>query len=153
MTAELDHAISEARRIRRLFVRRTKDTDMGGMCAIASVELALALGSTRSLRITACSYQRHVWNVVDGVIIDITATQFNCFGSDLAGFRPVRGVLVTRKPLTYHQPVLAYGRRAAALIVEIMTCSDCGDADCARAQTIAREMLRLEPRRAQDRGS
>jgi hypothetical protein len=112
----LDLAVREARRIRRNLVRLRRDTDLGGDCGLASLLLADALGSPASLRgikdTCPVPCMPHVWNVIDGVIVDITATQFNdSFACDDAGEPPVFGVLVTKKPRLYHRPVQFRGRQ------------------------------------------
>ena len=119
----LDRAIREARRIRRNLVRLRGDSDLGGDCALASLFLAEALGGPTSLRGTkdlcADPCMPHVWNVIDGVIVDITATQFNdCLACDRAGEPPVFGVLVTKKPRLYHRPVQYRGRQVLDYLLE-----------------------------------
>lgn len=113
--ADLAFAVDQALRIRRSIARRRRDVDLGGDCGFASLMLAASLGSPASLRATADTRGRtctpHVWNVVAGTIIDITATQFNdCMESFDAGEPPVFGVLVTRQPRVYHRPVAHVGR-------------------------------------------
>lgn len=113
--ADLASAVDQALRIRRSIARRRRDADLGGDCGFASLMLAAALGSPASLRATADTRGRtctpHVWNVVAGTIIDITATQFNdCMESFDARESPVFGVLVTRQPRIYHRPVAHVGR-------------------------------------------
>lgn len=115
LSTDLDRAVREARRIRRNLVRLRRDTDLGGDCGLASILLADALGSPASLRGTKDRCEDpcmpHVWNVVDGTIIDVTATQFNDSDTcDQAGEPPTFGVLVTRKPRLYHKPVQFRGR-------------------------------------------
>ena len=109
MTPRLQQAVSEARRIRRNLVRWRRCVDLGGDCAIASLMLAAAIDDVSSLRhhdLSFKSWSPHVWNVVDGVIVDVTATQFN----DLDEYQPfVRGVLVTRKPHVFHGQVTGTG--------------------------------------------
>lgn len=116
LSYNLKRALREARRIRRNLVRLRNDTDLGGDCGLASILLADALGSPTSLRGTkdmcADPCMPHVWNVIDGVILDITATQFNDYiACDHAGEPPVFGVLVTKKPRLYHRPVQFRGRQ------------------------------------------
>jgi hypothetical protein len=112
-SSALEHAVRQARRIRRNLVRLRGDNELGGDCGLASLLLADALGSTRSLRYTDNASYRHVWHVVDGAIIDITATQFNApFEANEDTGAPVFGVLVTRKPRSYHRPVVGWGRAA-----------------------------------------
>lgn len=134
---QLDRAILEARRIRRNLVRSNGDAELGGECAIASLLLADALGGPESLRLTACTYQRHCWNVVDGMIIDITATQFNEAGRA----DNVHGVLITRLPMPYHRPVLTQGSRAARVIEELFTCDSPCSPSCLRSRRIVRRLL------------
>jgi hypothetical protein len=98
-----------ARRIRRNLVRWRRSVDLGGDCAIASLLLAAAIGDVSSLRHHDLSYKAwspHVWNEIDGVVVDITASQFN----DLDEWQPyVRGVLVTRERRIYHDRVTGVG--------------------------------------------
>lgn len=112
-------AITHALRIRRLLLqgRRGKRRvgadreDLGGLCGLASIMLCERLGSVASLRLNDV----HAWNVVDGVIIDITATQFY----DERGANDIscwRGVLVTPRRQTYHKEIEA---RGGAVIREI----------------------------------
>ena len=117
-------ATREARRVRRFLVRWRRDTDLGGDCAIASLLVAAAIGDVTSLRhhdIRYKAWSPHVWNVVDGVIIDVTATQFN----DLDEPQPyipgelqpyVRGVLVTRHPHIYHGHLTGTGKETLAYL-------------------------------------
>jgi hypothetical protein len=71
--------------------------------------LAAAIDDVASLRhhdLSFKSWSPHVWNVIDGAIVDITATQFK----DLDEFQPyLRGVLVTRKPHVFHGQVAGSG--------------------------------------------
>jgi hypothetical protein len=115
LSTSLSHAIQEARRIRRDLVR-THGRILSGRCARASLLLADALGSPASLRGSSDGCKDpcmpHVWNEIDGVIIDITATQFNGYYTrDREPNVPVFGVLVTRKPREYHRPILYRGRK------------------------------------------
>ena len=124
LSPSLSHAIQEARRIRRGLVR-THGRILSGRCARASLLLADALGSPASLRGSSDGCKDpcmpHVWNEIDGVIIDITATQFNGYytATQFNGYYtrdrepnvPVFGVLVTRKPREYHRPILYRGRK------------------------------------------
>jgi hypothetical protein len=100
----LDKAIREARRIRRNLVRVRGDRDLEGDCGLASVLLASAIGKPQSLRALTNSWNSHVWNVVDGTIVDITATQFTADVNFIA-----RGVLVTRTPRGFHRGNVARG--------------------------------------------
>lgn len=120
-SGDLVSAIDHARRIRRNLAKRRRDVDLGGDCGFASVLLAATLGSAASLRATAETRGRHctphVWNVVAGTIIDITATQFNdCMESFDAGEPPVFGVLVTAQPRVYHRPIARMGREVLAVL-------------------------------------
>jgi hypothetical protein len=117
----LERAVTEARRIRRNLLRLPLNVQRGnntlyGNCALASLLLADALGSPASLRGSSDGCEDpcmpHVWNVIDGVIVDITATQFN--------LAPVSGVLVTRKSRQYHRPILLRGRRVLDYILADM---------------------------------
>lgn len=108
MRADLTTATAHARRLRRTLVRNY-GTHLGGYCALASVLLADALDDIRTLRMaedTRVFGCGHVWNVVGGVIVDITATQFD----DLDLRAPkTRGVLVTPDPKDFHRPVTSRG--------------------------------------------
>ena len=121
MSPQLEHAIREARRIRNNLMRSDGGwTNLSGRCGLASLLLADALGGPRSLRIVYRSDVMHVWNVVDSVIIDITATQFN-EPEGAGGQEPrVHGVLVTKKPRDYHRPVAAWSRLVVQTVVEEM---------------------------------
>lgn len=100
MTPAVTFAIQEARRIRRNLIYNTGDTSLVGQCALASLLLAEVLGGPATLRHTT----GHVWNAVNDVIIDITATQFNRI-SDI----DICGVLVTTTAMYYHKPVIGRG--------------------------------------------
>ena len=121
--ARLERAVREARRIRKNLVRLRGAIDLGGDCGLASLLLADALADVGTLRHTEDAYGMctpHVWNVVDGVIIDITATQFNdSFESNDAGEPPVFGVLITRTPRIYHRPVAGRGRQTLAYLSDV----------------------------------
>jgi hypothetical protein len=118
VVTRLEYAIEQARRIRRNLVRKRQETDLGGDCGLASIFLADALGSVSSLRHTDDAFV-HVWNEVEGFILDITATQFNdSFECDTAGEPPVLGVLVTREPRIYHRPVTTRGDRTLRYLFE-----------------------------------
>jgi hypothetical protein len=124
MTARLKRAVFEARRIRKNLVRLRGEIDLGGDCGLASLLLADALADVGTLRHTKDTSGRfcspHVWNELDGVIIDITATQFNDSSeSDDAGEPPVFGVLVTRSPRIYHRPVTGRGRQTLAYLSDV----------------------------------
>lgn len=105
-------AVAAARRIRKVLVQqwrrrqrgpRNQPVSLEGECFYASCLLADVLGRPETLRHVctdgwaAC----HVFNVVDGYIIDITATQF----------RRCRGVLVARAtaPAEFHRPLVHRG--------------------------------------------
>jgi hypothetical protein len=120
----LDRAIREARRIRRNLVRKRGETDLGGDCGLASILLADALADVGTLRHTEDIRGRfdtpHVWNEIAGVIVDVTATQFNdSMRSDDAGEPAVFGVLVTRKPRVYHRPIAGRGRQTLAYLFDV----------------------------------
>jgi hypothetical protein len=112
----LDQAVRAARRVRRALVRWRRNTDLGGDCAIAALLVASAIGDLGSLRhhdLSFKSWSPHVWNVVDGVIVDVTASQFN----DYDEFQPyVRGVLVTSEPRVYHAQVIGAGAATLAYL-------------------------------------
>ena len=123
-TARLESAVREARRIRQNLVRLRGETDLGGDCGLASLLLADAIADVSILRHTEDAYGRfctpHVWTAVDGVIIDITATQFNDSSEcDDAGEPPVFGVLVTKTPRLYHRPIAGRGRQTLAYLTEV----------------------------------
>jgi hypothetical protein len=115
-TRKLDRAIRAARRVRRSLVRWRRNTDLGGDCAIASLLVASAIGDLGALRhhdLSFKSWSPHVWNEIDGVIIDVTATQFN----DLDEYQPyVRGVLVTTEPRIFHEKVTGAGPATLAFL-------------------------------------
>jgi hypothetical protein len=115
-TRKLDRAIRAARRVRRSLVRWRRNTDLGGDCAIASLLVASAIGDLGALRhhdLSFKSWSPHVWNEIDGVIIDVTATQFN----DLDEYQPyVRGVLVTTEPRIFHAQVTGAGAATLAYL-------------------------------------
>lgn len=113
---ELGRAIVEARRIRRLLLRlaakNESDPDLGGYCLLASILLATRLRNARTLRYAAQGPWVHVFNVVQGTVVDITATQFN----DESDVR-VRGVLVTPKRYWYHRPIAGSFRATVNLFL------------------------------------
>jgi len=74
-------------------VRLRGERMLTGDCWIASLLLAHALGSPESLRYTEHGFIAHVFNRVDRVIIDVTATQF---ADDISERGLGRGVLITR---------------------------------------------------------
>jgi hypothetical protein len=119
--SELEVAVREARRIRSSLVRLRRRVDLGGDCALASVLLAVAILDVGTLRHTEDTSGRrctpHVWNEVDGVIVDVTATQFNnCTESVAAGEPAVFGLLVARVPRVYHRPVAGRGQQTLAYL-------------------------------------
>lgn len=124
MTTRLERAIREARRIRKNLVRLRGETDLGGDCGLASLLLADAIADVRILRHTEDTFGRfcapHVWTSIDGVIVDITATQFNDnLETEDAGEPPVLGVLVSRSPRVYHRPVAGRGRQTFTYLTEV----------------------------------
>ena len=124
MSARLQIAVREARRIRRNLVRLRKEIDLGGDCGLASILLADALGDVGTLRHTGDIHGHfdapHVWNEIAGVIVDITATQFNdSMASDAAGEPAVLGALITRQPRVYHRPIAGRGRQTLAYLSEV----------------------------------
>ena len=124
VTARLARAVREARRIRKNLMRARKETDLGGDCGYASVLLADALCDVDSLRHTVDIIGRyctpHVWNEIDGVVVDVTATQFNDNSErEDAGDPTVRGVLVTPVPRIYHGPIAGRGRKTLTYLIEM----------------------------------
>lgn len=91
----------EARRIRRNLQRRkiryARRKDLGGDCGLASLLLARDLNKPDSLRLN----DAHCWNEFNGIIVDITATQFN----GMFNKPPVKGVLVTKDRQWYHDRI------------------------------------------------
>jgi hypothetical protein len=119
MSARLERAVREARRIRKNLVRLRGETDLGGDCGLASLLLADAIADVGTLRHTKDS-SPHVWNVIDSVIVDVTATQFNdSLESDDAGEPPVFGVLITKEPRIYHRPVTGRGRQTLTYLSDM----------------------------------
>jgi hypothetical protein len=121
---KLQIAIREARRIRRNLVRLRGETELGGDCGLASILLADAIGDVDTLRHTADTRGRfcapHVWNEIGGVIVDVTATQFNDSSErEDAGEAIVVGVLVTREPRVYHRPIAGRGRQTLAYLFDV----------------------------------
>jgi hypothetical protein len=112
----LDQAVRAARRVRRALVRWRRNTDLGGDCAIAALLVASAIGDLGSLRhhdLSFKSWSPHVWNEIDGVIVDVTASQFN----DYDEFQPyVRGVLVTSEPRIFHAQITGTGAATMAFL-------------------------------------
>lgn len=144
---KLQLAVREARRIRKNLVRLRRETDLGGDCGLASILLADALGDVGTLRHTADTTGRlctpHVWNEIGGVIIDVTATQFNDSSeSDDAGEPAVFGVLVTREPRIYHRPIAGRGRETLAYLFDANWYEDQGH----RRLRAAMERLAAAPR-------
>jgi len=85
----LDRAIAAARAIRAELLRDPrKPRKLHGQCGLAAIQIAVAIGDPRSLRLgffmnrTTFMGRRgryphvHAWNVVDNIIVDVTATQF-----------------------------------------------------------------------------
>lgn len=115
LMSRLEFAIVEAKRIRRNLQRRY--VDLAGMCGVASVYLADALDDLSTLRLRCGTLFWHAYNVVDGVVIDITATQFNdAFWWPDAIRRDLRGVLVTRERQWFHTPIAGRGQRVVAFL-------------------------------------
>lgn len=114
-TARLQIALREARRIRKNLVCWRREIGLRGDCALAALLLADAIGDVSTLRHhdLRASWSPHVWNVIDEVIVDITATQFNA----LDEYQPyVHGVLVTRKPHVFHSQVTGMGSATLAYL-------------------------------------
>ena len=102
----LSTAVDAARRIRRALVARRGGWRLTGDCGLASALLAMELGDVGSLRLAWYDHwqcEAHVWNMFDGVVVDITLSQFT----------EKRGVYVG-KPLAWHHPVSMRGRRTLA---------------------------------------
>jgi hypothetical protein len=90
---KLDRTIAAARTIRADLLRSGKSRDLVGQCGLASIQLAVAIGDPRSLRLgffmkrTTFLGKRgryphmHAWNVVDDTIVDATATQFGSYAA------------------------------------------------------------------------
>lgn len=117
MTALVTKAIAEARKIRKRLINTYGNLNgLQGWCGIASIRLASKLGSARSLRYG----DWHVWNEVDGHIIDITATQFE---------PAIRGVLVYEAPASrsYHASVTLRGRAVIQRAISKFPVPDCGN--------------------------
>jgi hypothetical protein len=86
----LDRAIAAARAVRTELLRSDprRPRDLLGQCGLAAIQIAVAIGAPRSLRLgffmnrTTFMGRRgryphvHAWNVVDNTIVDVTATQF-----------------------------------------------------------------------------
>lgn len=87
----LDRAVAAARAVRVDLLRSTnprRPRDLLGQCGLAAIQVAVAIGDPRSLRLgffmnlTTFMGKRgryphvHAWNVVNGTIVDATATQF-----------------------------------------------------------------------------
>jgi hypothetical protein len=78
------YAVKCARTIRRNLLADDNNRTsrrLTGECGLASARLAIAIGDASSLRLGCFMSERgdpsdHAWNVVDGWIVDITATQF-----------------------------------------------------------------------------
>lgn len=96
---ELAQAIEHARRVRCALLRVSRaawggGSDLAGFCVLASLMLAHRIGNLRSLRASDGWIGFHAFNVVDGVIVDITATQFASVSFPDV---PTCGVMVTSK--------------------------------------------------------
>lgn len=115
MRYSLETAITEARRIRRNLVRSSGGIhnrySLNGDCGLASILLAVALDDVKTLR----KRDGHAFNMVKGTIIDITATQFNYYGTSQGS--KIHGVLVTKEPREYHVNVVSTGLKAYLEIV------------------------------------
>lgn len=119
MPVGLKLAIAEAKKIRANLLRFG---DFGpyleGACGLASLMLAHRLQDVFSLRIIDNGNCSHVFNVINGTIIDITATQFSqSFFGPCPG-APKRGVYVSKKPLSVHRPVAGSGMYVYRWIVQ-----------------------------------
>jgi hypothetical protein len=75
----LSEVLSLARKIRncfeRLAERANNDLDLGGYCWRASVQLHLA-AKEKGIDVGILASDQHVFNIYNGHLIDITATQF-----------------------------------------------------------------------------
>jgi hypothetical protein len=103
MTRVLAKAVREARRIRRNLLRTRGGCSLSGDCGVASLLLAATFRSPASLRCVHGDGGWHVFNVFEGMIVDITASQFRWDTNEA----PVRGILVTETTRHYHR---SYGR-------------------------------------------
>ena len=150
LSSNLERAVTVARRIRRNLQRLPHNVQRGnaalfGNCALASLLLADAIGSPTSLRGSSDGCEDpcmpHVWNVIDGVIVDITATQFNQLFREYEPHIPVVGVLITREPRKYHRPILLRGRRVLDYILADLTEDSIETQGQRRLHTVADRLL------------
>ena len=88
-------------------VNYAKGVDLGGACGLASVLLCLAVGDTKLRYLKGTS--GHCWNEFDGLIVDITATQF------AEPFPLMEGVCVTRNPAPFHTSEFYHDGKGAYL--------------------------------------
>jgi len=83
---KLDSAIRYARAIRRNLQRYGSwGPALGGACGLASIRLAIKLKDPKTLVLGDFIWDGrehpHAWNLIDGHIVDITATQFDCYAA------------------------------------------------------------------------
>lgn len=125
-TNRLQEAVAYAKTIRKNLLK-SKDYSpyLHGACGIASITLAYKLNDIKTLRLKDAGKWQHVYNVVDGVIIDITATQFYAdaaqFWSYYASSKcdyPKRGLYISKNKLGCHYPVHDRGASVYKYIVE-----------------------------------
>ncbi len=143
MGTTLINAIHQARLVRRQLLRtRTgASTDLFNHCGLASLMLAARLGSARSLRAVEREFGTHVWNVVEGVNVDITATQFNRQDPQL----DFRGVLVSRDTHFFHEAHrLGAGVLVGREVVAFMKTNNWYEG--AKSRRVAALCTRLAPR-------
>lgn len=127
MTPRQLEALRLAKEIRADLLRdafNADNRDLRGECGLASLRLARGLGDLNTLRLGLYMARErtnawamrgrfpnpHAWNVIDGLLIDITATQFG-----------VRRAIFTAPVDTrdsQHYRRLAAGRKARAQIME-----------------------------------
>lgn len=122
MRYSLKRTIEEAKRIRRNLLRarydgryRWRELNLAGACGLASILLSITVNDVSILR----GRDGHVWTQVGKSIIDITASQFNDVYNESTNSHEacVNGVLVTREPRSYHQPVQYSGLDAYLEII------------------------------------
>lgn len=120
MRYTLEEAVEEAKRVRRNLLRLYHAYEekkpkfpygLAGACGLASILLAIKLDDHSILR----GRPGHMWTLVKGHIIDITATQFNSLGTYEC--EPIRGVLVTKTPKSFHRPMTLRGLEAYKSVV------------------------------------
>lgn len=89
----LDRTIAAARAVRTELLRSDpcRSRDLRGQCGLAAIQIAVAIDDPRSLRLGLFTRREtflsrhgpyphpHAWNVVDGTIVDATATQFGSY--------------------------------------------------------------------------